>query len=122
MTRSVPLVAALGLAAVLVVGASSASRPPITQAASGKTFHLTKGATATLRLSHRWQWSDPVASSKAIDLTPVSYYVDPGFSEWTIDARKPGRVTIHATGTPNCATCELPTRRFRVTLVVGPAG
>jgi len=119
MARAAPLVAALGLAVVLAVGASSASKPPITQASTGKTFHLAKGGSATLRLSNRWSWSDPRVSSKAVELTPVEYYVDPGFREWTIDARRAGRATIRSIGTARCAHCPVMTRAFRVTIAVG---
>jgi hypothetical protein len=119
MTRAAAPVAALALAAVLAVGAASAPRPPVTQASSGKTIHFAKGGTAKLRLSHRWRWSEPRVSTKAVELTPVAYYVDPGFSEWTIEARKAGRATIRSVGQPNCSTCALTTRSFRVTIVVG---
>ena len=119
MTRTVPLLAALGLAAILVVGASSATRPPITQASSGKTFHLAKGQSATLRLTNRWRWTEPRASSNAVVLTPVEYYVDPGFREWTIDAKHAGRATIRALGGVACIRCTLEARRFAVTVVVG---
>jgi len=57
-------------------------------------------------------------STKAVELTPVEYFVDPGFREWTIDARQSGRATIRSTGKPNCSTCALATRSFRVTIVV----
>ena len=119
MRRIAPLAAAIGLAALLAVGALSASRPTITQAASGKTFHLAKRGSATLRLSNRWSWSDPRVSSKAVELTPVEYYVDPGFREWTIDARRAGRATIRSIGTARCAHCPVMTRAFRVTIAVG---
>lgn len=118
MTRTAPLVAALGLAAVVAAAASSADRPPITQASSGKTFHLVKGESATLRLTNRWQWSEPHASSDAVELTPVEYFVDPGFREWTIDAQRTGRVTVRATGT-GCTDCVRTSRRLVVTFVVG---
>jgi hypothetical protein len=118
MPRTAPLVAAAALAAILVVGAASAQRPPITQASSGKTFRIAKGGTATLRLSNRWRWSNPLVSTKAVELTPVAYFVDPGFQEWTIDARKSGRATIRSVGKPNCSTCALGNRSFRVTVVV----
>ena len=120
MTRTAPLVAALVLAAFVAVGASSATGPPlITQASSGKTIHLAKRGSATLRLTNRWNWSDPSVSSKAVVLTPVSYYVDPGFREWTIDARRAGRATIRSIGTARCAHCPVMTRAFRVTIAVG---
>jgi hypothetical protein len=119
MIRTVPILAASAVAAIVVVGAASARRPPITQASSGKTFHLAKGTTATLRLSNRWQWSDPVASTSAVELTPVEYFVDPGFREWKIDAQHTGRATIRATGTAACEPCALKPRRFAVKVVVG---
>jgi len=118
MTRTAALVAALGLAAVLAVAASSASRPPLTQASSGKTIHLAKGGSATLRLSNRWRWSELRATTSAVELSPVEYFVDPGFREWTIDAHKSGRATIRSVGEPNCSTCALATRSFRLTIVV----
>jgi hypothetical protein len=96
-------------------------RPPITQAASGKTVHLAKGESATLRLSNRWHWSEPDVSSTQVELTPVEYLVDPGFREWTIDARKRGRVTIRSLGRPNCSACARAVRRFVLTVVVGAA-
>ena len=118
VTRLLPFVAAPALAAIVAVGGSSAPQPPITQAASGKTFHLAKGRSTTLRLSNRWRWSEPRTSSRAVELSPVDYFIDPGFHEWTIDARARGRVTIRSLGQPNCSGCALATRRFVVTLVV----
>jgi hypothetical protein len=107
------------LAFIVVAGAASADTPPITQRSTGKTFHLGKGETATLRLSNRWRWTDPFVSTKAVVLTPVEYFVDPGFREWKIDARKVGRATIRSVGKPGCSACALATRSFRVTVVVG---
>ena len=118
MTRLAPSVVAVALAAAPAIAAAPA-RAPITQASSGKTFHLAKGQTATLRLSERWRWSEPSASSRVVELTPVEYFIDPGFREWTIRARKRGLATIRAYGRPNCSACALTARRFRVTIVVG---
>jgi predicted secreted protein len=118
MTRIWPVAAALALGCIAAVTASSAARPPITQAASGKVVRLAKGETATLRLSNRWRWSEPYASAKAVELTPVEYFVDPGFREWTIDARKSGRATIRSLGRPDCSACAPTTRRFALTIVV----
>jgi hypothetical protein len=119
MTRTTPLVAALVLATILTAGAFSASRPPITQASTGKTFRVAKGGTMTLRLTNSWRWSEPIASSKAVQLTEVNYLVDPGFREWTIDGQHAGRATIRAYGRPKCVRCGTPIRRFAVTVVVG---
>lgn len=120
MTRVWSVVGALALGSIVIVTASSAARPPITQAASGKVIRMAKGGSATLRLSNRWQWSEPSARTKAVELTPVEYFVDPGFREWTINARKSGRTTIHSLGRPNCSPCGLATRRFILTVVVSP--
>jgi len=117
-----PFVAALSVACIVAVAASSATPPPMTQRSTGKTFRLAKGDTMKLRLSNRWRWSEPTVSTKAVELTPVAYLIDPGFREWTIDARKRGRATIRSLGKPNCSTCALATRSFRVTVVVGAAG
>jgi predicted secreted protein len=122
MARITPFVAALAVACLAAVAASSATPPPITQRSTGKTFRLTKGGTATLRLSNRWHWSDPTVSTKAVELTPVDYLIDPGFREWTIHAHKVGRATIRSTGKPSCSTCALATRSFHVTVVVAAAG
>ena len=48
----------------------------------------------------------------------MEYFVDPGFREWTIDARKSGRATIRSLGRPHCSTCALEARRFAVTIDV----
>jgi hypothetical protein len=73
MTRISPLVAALAVACIVAVAASSATPPPMTQRSTGKTFRLAKGATLKLRLSNRWRWSDPTVSTQAVELTPVEY-------------------------------------------------
>ena len=54
-----------------------------------------------------------------MELTPVEYFVDPGFREWTIEARGRGNATIRSVGKPNCSTCALATRSFRITVAVG---
>jgi hypothetical protein len=110
LAGAVALVAALGTA----VGAA---KRPITQADSGKTFRVARGGSATLRLSNNWVWTTPHRSSNAIELSPVEYFVDPGFREWRIVGRTRGKATIRATGEPNCDVCAA--RRFRVTIVVG---
>ena len=114
-------IAALIASAIALVGAIDASGAgrPITQADTGKTFRLKRGGEMTLRLSNRWHWTDPRLSSKGIELTPVEYFVDPGFREWVIRGRARGTVSIRAYGKPNCTDCTRPSRQFRVTLTVG---
>ena len=115
--------AALVVSAIALVGALDASGAarPITQADSGKAFRLKRGGEMTLRLSNRWLWSTPHPSSKGIELTPVEYFVDPGFREWLIEGRARGTVTIRAYGKPNCTDCTRLARQFRVTVTVGTA-
>ena len=119
--------AGLGLALVAAVSAAAARpaatpppfvKAPITLAQSGKTFRLAKGRTATLRLSGSWTWTEPTTSTGAVELTPVEFFVDPGYSEWQVDARARGTVTIRSVGTPGCESCGLSARRFVVTLRV----
>ena len=119
MRRSTFLLTALALGCVTAVGASSAVRPPLTQASSGKTIRLAKGEHATLRLSNGWRWSEPQLSSGAVELTPVEYLIDPGFREWTIDARNRGRVTIRSLGRPSCSACARVARHFVLSVIVG---
>jgi predicted secreted protein len=119
MTRVAAPVTVLVLAAVLAASAAASSRSPLTQASSGRTIHLRKGADARLRLSNRWRWTEPAASTRAVELTPVEYLVDPGFREWTIQAHRKGRATIRAVGKPNSTGGARTTRHFDVTIVVG---
>jgi hypothetical protein len=116
MQRRSPFFVAALVAALVIVAASAAAQSPITQASSGKVFRVPKGDSATLRLSNRWHWTEPRVSTAGVELTPVEYFADPGFREWTIDANKLGPVTIRATGRPRCSTCA--TRHFVVTVVV----
>jgi len=105
-------------ALVFAVPAAASLRVLITPAQSGTTIRLAKGATAKLRLSHRWSWTEPRVSSGAVDLTPVAFFVDPGYSEWVVTARAKGQATIRATGAPACAHCGLASKQLRVTIVV----
>ena len=108
------------IALVVALDVSAAMSPaPITQRSTGKTFRIAKDGSARLRLSNRWLWSTPRASTRAVDLVPVEYFVDPGFREWLIKARVRGSVTIRSLGRPNCTDCDLTTRHFKVTIVVG---
>ena len=98
-------------AALAFAGAAAGGKPlSISEQDTGKRFTVRRGAHATLRLSHRWSWGDPRVSSRAVRLTQVDYFVDPGFSEWEIEAVRRGTVTISARGTP--------ARRFVVTITV----
>jgi hypothetical protein len=106
------------LALFVAAPGAAAPRVLITPAQTGKTFHLAEGGTATLRLSGRWSWTQPRVGSRAVELTPVAFFRDPGYSEWVVHARSAGRATIRSLGTPSCVRCGLGTRTLRVTIVV----
>jgi hypothetical protein len=111
---SVP-VAVLLLASVAVAG----SPRVITQAQSGRTYHIGKGGDLTLRLSEKWVWTEPSRSPRGIlELTPVEYFVDPGFREWTITGRLRGTAVLRASGAPPCTNCGVARRLLRITIVV----
>jgi predicted secreted protein len=106
---------------LVVTTASAAAERVITERDSGKTFTVRRGGGLTLRLSSRYRWVEPKISGRAIRLTPVSYFTDPGFQEWEIDAVRRGRARITTTGDDqNCDAAACTPRRFRVVVVVGP--
>jgi hypothetical protein len=82
----------------------------VTQAQSGRTYRLVTGREVSLRLSGRWGWTEPRVSGPGLELTPVLYLRDPGYSEWRVRARGRGTFTIRSVGTP--------ARRFVVTIRV----
>ena len=67
--------------ALTVLLATLAATAPITQAQSGHTYRVAKGGELTLRLSERWAWTEPHASGRGLQLTPVEYFRDPGYRE-----------------------------------------
>jgi hypothetical protein len=126
VTRIVPLV----VAALVACGGGEdpvaddgATEPPdaITAADSGETYTLVRGAETSLRLSGEYEWDEPAVSGDAVELSPVDYLQDPGFSEWLVRAVRPGSATISSAGTPACAGqhgCPDEPIRFRVTITV----
>jgi hypothetical protein len=92
----------------------------ITELASGSSFALAAGAETRLRLSGKYEWSEPTVRGEAVELTRVDYFRDPGYSEWTVLAVRPGTATIEARGTPACAGqgCPDTPLRFQVELTV----
>jgi hypothetical protein len=107
-------------AAVLLVAAAAAAGSPrvITQNQSGRTYTVAKGGTLTLRLAEPWVWTEPSRTPRGIlRLTPVEYFVDPGYREWTITGRVRGTAVLRSTGKPACPDCGAP-RRLELTIVV----
>lgn len=94
----------------------------VTEADSGGSFLLSLGSETTLRLSGEYVWSEPRTTGGAVELVRVDYLQDPGFSEWVVEAVRPGTATVAATGRPACAGeegCPEEPARFEVTMTVG---
>ena len=116
--------------AVLMGGCGEdASHPPraapqtITELASGESFTLASGSETRLRLSGKYEWTEPTVRGDAVELAPVDYFQDPGFSEWTVLAVRAGTATIAARGTPACAgqeRCPDAPLRFQIEIAVAP--
>lgn len=93
----------------------------ITEADRGKSFTLSPGSETRLRLSGQYVWSEPTVRGDAVELARVDYFQDPGFSEWTVLAVRPGTATIAARGAPDCPDRErCPDRplRFEIEITV----
>jgi hypothetical protein len=125
VTRIVPLlvVALVACGGENPVAGDGATEPPdaITAADSGETYTLAPGDETSLRLSGEYEWDEPAVSGDAVELSPVDYFQDPGFSEWLVRAARSGSATISSAGTPVCAGqhgCPDEPISFRVTITV----
>ena len=73
----------------------------ITERDSGSTISVTTQTQASLRLSNQYVWDPPQVTGAAIELDPVQYFANPGFSEWSIRITGTGEATIASSGMPN---------------------
>jgi hypothetical protein len=121
VARAVVLLVVLGATAIggaSVAGAAPAPRA-ITLVHHGRSFELGAERSISLRLPNaRRFWSTPRVGGGAgrVSIHPVDYIRDPGFVEWRLTAKAPGRLTLTSFG--RCNDCRPIVRRFRVTLVV----
>ena len=95
----------------------------ITEVDSGESFTLAAGSQRRLRLSGEYSWSEPTLRGDSVELARVDYFRDPGFSEWTVVAVRPGTATIAARGTPACAgqqRCPASPLGFQIEITVAP--
>ncbi len=120
---AVPLVAtaaalgACGGSAAQVATAPSATATPVAQPArapalvtarhAGRTFRLARGRDVELRLAPGAQAE--VVRGRAVSLGPIDFFVDPGYTAWTLTAERPGTTVLSARSGG---------KRFRVTFVV----
>jgi hypothetical protein len=84
---------------------------------------LAVGDSVSVRLGGPWLWRDPVVDGGAIEVAQVNFFVDPGYSEWTVRGMQAGRATLQINGEANCPTegdtvCILGAKVFMVTFVV----
>jgi hypothetical protein len=116
------------LLVVVVVGYAVSQRSPaaagqsaprvITESHSGKTFTLKRSSHSVLRLSTKWNWTQPKVRGSAVVLGRINYESDPGFKAWQITRRSAGTAKITAYGRPNCDGCSRSARSFRLKLNV----
>jgi hypothetical protein len=101
----------------------SSSHRVLTLADHGKTVSLAAGDSVSVRLGGPWLWRDPVVDGGAIEVAQVNFFVDPGYSEWSVLGLQAGRATLQINGEANCPTegdtvCILGAKVFMVTFVV----
>jgi hypothetical protein len=93
----------------------------ITQADTGKTFTLTPGSAAELRLGGNLRWSPPQATPAIVSLTQEPVPTDAGYHAWKITTTGHGIVVIESTGAPICEpghVCAQYVILFRAIIVV----
>ena len=71
-----------------------------------RSFRLARGRAIELRLAHG---ADVKASARSVSLTPIDFFVDPGYVAWEVTGMARGRAVL---------TGRSGGKQFRVTLVV----
>lgn len=93
----------------------------ITQADTGKTFTLTSGSAAELRLGGNLRWSPPQATPAIVSLTQEAVPADAGYHAWKVTTTGHGVAVIESTGAPICEpghVCAQYVILFRAIVVV----
>jgi hypothetical protein len=129
LRRAVLLVASCGVGATFVgaaVGGTAAAQPAVapsrtitvTQADSGRTYHLHTGDHLHIRLSGPsfTNWNEPVSSNQAVLQRTGGSSGDPATG--TFAAKVTGQAKVTATGNYNCPVCLGPILGFLVTVSV----
>ena len=97
---------------------TSATKQVVTEVDGGGCLTLVMGQMAELRLAGAYRWSAPQSSGNAVELIPIAFLRDPGYSAWEVRAMRPGTSAISATGTCAAAGCAKPTLAFNLTIAV----
>ena len=96
----------------------SATKQVVTEIDSGRCLRLVMGQTAELRLKGTYRWSTAQASGEAVELVPIEFLRDPGYSAWEVRAVRPGTSAISTSGTCAVTGCAKPTLAFKLTIAV----
>ncbi len=92
----------------------------VTLADDGKTVHFKVGQRFLLNLGAEYNWN-PVVADQSIVSRVIGILVIRG-AQGIYEAHAPGTTTLTATGDPTCRqskpACAMPSRVFKVTLVV----
>jgi predicted secreted protein len=94
------------------------TKPVVTESDGGRCLKLPVGQTAELRLAGNYRWSTPQSSGDAVELIPIAFLRDPGYSAWEVRAMRSGTSAISASGTCLPADCAKPSLAFSLTIVV----
>jgi predicted secreted protein len=95
-----------------------ATKPVVTEIDGGHCLKLEVGRTAELRLTGTYRWSKPQFSGDAVELIPIAFLRDPGYSAWEVRAIRSGTSAISASGTCVAADCAKLTLALSVTIAV----
>lgn len=87
---------------------------------NGKTITLQKGDRFLLRLPQGYNWSVSIGNPSVVSYATGS--LPPAGTQGLYEARQAGQTTFSATGDPTCRSsnppCALPSRLFKVTIIV----
>ncbi|HXN05020.1 MAG TPA: hypothetical protein VN895_09335 [Candidatus Acidoferrum sp.] len=98
--------------------ATLAMKPVVTEIDGGRCLKLVVGRTAELRLTGTYRWNTPQFSGNAVEVIPIAFLRDPGYSAWEVRAMRSGTLAISASGTCVATDCATPTLAFSVTIAV----
>jgi hypothetical protein len=80
-------------------GGDAAGVPVLTERDGNRTVSLRVGGEALIRLHPPVVWAPPLVSEPGIvELSPVEYFADPGFTEYAVRAVAPGTVVVSTSG------------------------
>lgn len=110
VVAAVVLGACGGSAAQVPTGPSQAVPAPAPKVLTArhhlKSFRLARGRAIELRLPHGF---DVKSSARSVSLTPIEFFVDPGYVAWEVTGAARGRAVLKSSSAG---------KPFRVTLVV----